>query len=327
MKNKKLYPSLSMDDSNKKDKEVQQDLNPSESAGENQDVTMTGATVVVDAERRKNTTIGREIPSSLLLLSGPQDLIGFCWTLLNAVATVGRSRRLTDIYIPHTSLSKSHFQIVNKKDKFYIVDLKSTNKTKKNDEVLEPYKEYLLEDNDKISAAEITFKFLSKGNVEILSSRTVFKKTQTDSLTGANNRQSLDLRAPEFFSLYDTFSILVFDVDKFKSINDTHGHLAGDYILKTIVHLIKKVIRDNDMIFRYGGDEFCVLTPYSLQVASSMAKRINEKIENYSFNFEGQELKTSLSIGFSEKDKEDKTWEDLYKRADEMCYQVKKSKK
>lgn len=293
-----------------------------------QESTYTEATRVASEEntlRIKVQANGESIQASLLLLSGPQSLVGFSWSLLQDVTTVGRSTRLADISIPNDSLSKSHFQIANKNGNFYVMDLKSTNKTQKNKDDLEPYKEYLLKDNDRVWAAHIVFKFLDKGNVENISSRDIFNKMQTDPLTGANNRQSLEFKAKEFFVKYKEASIIVFDVDKFKIINDSYGHLAGDYVLKTISQLVKEIIREEDIFFRYGGDEFCIFTPYPIKVASSIAKRITQKIEHHDFTFEDKKIEVSLSIGVSQKQQEDKEWKSIYQRADERCYEEKKS--
>lgn len=266
-------------------------------------------------------------PSALILLAGPKSLIGFSWPLLESVTTLGRSNKYADIFISDEKLSKTHFQILNKEGEFYIVDLASTNKTFKNKEKLEPHKEYLLEDNDRIKAGYLIFKFLASGNIEGFSFREMFKQAQTDSLTEIYNRQSLEFKGQEFFNQIVNFSVIAFDVDSFKTINDTYGHLAGDYILKTIAQLTKELIRQDDLFFRYGGDEFCIFTSHNLKVATSISGRIVEKIKNYNFKFEDQSIPVAISIGFSIKEEADKNWKDIYKRADEKCYEYKKHQK
>ena len=78
----------------------------------------------------------------------------------------------------------------------------------------------------------------------------------------------------------------------------TTGISAGDYILKTIAYLLKSLIRQNDLLFRYGGDEFCVFTSHNLEVLSSIAKRIVLKVKAYDFQFENQSIPTHVSVGF-----------------------------
>ena len=265
-------------------------------------------------------------PASLTLLVGPKNLIGFSWSLMKPVITVGRSHRLSDIIINYDRLSKSHFQFMKKNNTFYIIDLESTNKTYKNEEAMEPYKEYEVSDNDHIRASDLIFKFLKKGSLESLSSKALLDKAYKDSLTGAGSRQYLKAQGKDFFKNSKKLCLIVFDIDKFKFTNDNYGHLAGDYVLKTITGLVQEAIREGDILFRYGGDEFCIFTPSSLHIGESIAERILENIKKHSFVFEEQEIKVSISIGLANKEEIDEKWEDVYKRADKNCYKVKRSK-
>ncbi len=266
-------------------------------------------------------------PAYVTLLVGPKSFIGLSWSLVKPVTTFGRSHRLSDALINHDNLSKSHFQIMKKNDFFYIIDLESTNKTYKNEEVLEPYKEYKLSNNDYIRASDLIFKFLKEGSVESISSKFLLDKAYKDSLTGAGNRQYLQIKGKEFFKNSKKLSLIVFDIDKFKFINDNYGHLAGDYVLKTIVELVQEAIRKGDILFRYGGDEFCIFTPSSINIGKAITERILENIKNHSFVFKGQPIKVSISVGLTSRQETDKKWEDIYSRADEDCYKIKKSKK
>ena len=199
----------------------------------------------------------KETPASLLLLNGPKDLVGLSWPLNNSVTKIGRSRNLNDIPIHSKKISKTHFRILNEKTSFYIVDLRSTNKTYLNDQLVLPYEKTTLENNSYIQAGDLIFKFLDKGNIELFSSLQMLRKTQTDSLTGAGNRHLLEIKGNEYFLSNQPLSLIVFDIDNFKSINDSLGHTAGDYILRTLAAYIMKLIRKGDMFIRYGGDEFC----------------------------------------------------------------------
>ena len=291
--------------------------------------SQTGATKIVDEE---DTLVmeGKSVeesPASLLLLNGPKDLIGLSWPLINIVTSVGRSRRLNDIIISHNSLSKTHFQIIKESGKFYLVDLKSTNKTYLNDNVVEPYKKIALENNSYVRASYLIFKFLDKGNIESFSSMKILKKAQTDSLTGAGNRRLLKIKGPEYFFSNQKLSLIVFDIDNFKVINDSFGHTAGDYILKALSKHMLDIIREGDLFIRYGGDEFCIFTPNSLSVAKSISYRIKQKLQTNQFVFKDQRISLDISIGVAEKSPSDKTWEDIYHRADEQSYEQKRRKK
>ncbi len=291
--------------------------------------TQTNVTKIADEEDTLVTKrqSAEKAPASLLLLNGPQELMGLFWPLNQPVTSVGRSSRLNDIIIPHNSLSKTHFQIIKEKQMFYIVDLRSTNKTYINDKQIEPYQKTALENNSYIRASHLIFKFLDKGNIEILPSKQILSATHTDSLTGAGNRRLLKVKGPEYFFSNQVLSLIVFDIDKFKMINDNFGHTAGDYILKTLSRHVLKIIRKEDMFIRYGGDEFCIFTPNPRSSAKSIAERMERQIQANQFIFKGQKISLSLSIGIAEKSPSDKAWEDIYQRADKESYEQKRKKK
>ena len=270
----------------------------------------------------------KELPAVLVMLSGPKELIGMSWSLEKPIVSLGRSNRLNDIGIPYESLSKSHFQIKKEGDDFYISDLKSTNKTYLDDQPIEPYKKIPLKNNSYIKASSLIFKFLDKGNIEAFSSQEVLSKAHTDSLTEIGNRQLLQIKASEYFlDKKQALSLIVFDIDDFKSINDNLGHLAGDYILKSLSQIILALIRDRDVFIRYGGDEFCILSPSVFDSAMIIVDRIKQEVANYPFTFKNQKISVGISIGLAERNKEDRSWEDIYHRADKMSYERKRNKK
>ena len=266
------------------------------------------------------------IPTSLLLLKGLDDLVGVSWSLEQPLTSVGRSFRLNDITISHTNLSKVHLQILKEKEQFYLVDLKSTNKTYLNEQEIEPYKKYLLKDNDYVRASSVVFKFLAEGNIEGVSSKQILNKASTDSLTGVGNRELLKIKGKDYFNS-EILSLIVFDVDDFKAINDGLGHSAGDYVLRMVAKSILEVTRDNDLVIRYGGDEFCILSPEPVNKSHKIAERIRYKIENMNLYFDNQNIHTRISIGVAGKIKSDKSWEDIYHRADKLSYKEKNQKK
>ena len=238
---------------------------------------------------------------------------------------VGRSKRLSDIVIPHTSISKSHFQLVQKSDEIYVIDLNSTNNTFLNNRKLAPFRQEILTDNSQIRAGNVIFKFLAQGHIEVLSAHHMLNKAHIDSLTGAANRMALDKKGPEYFERKDLLCIILFDVDNFKFINDTYGHLAGDFVLRTLSHLVRGLIREGDMLFRYGGDEFCLFTPSSLDSAKQIAERVRKVIEKHSFVYEEKKMKVTVSLGVASRFPEDKTWQAVCERADKAFYEAKRA--
>ena len=266
-------------------------------------------------------------PAALLLLSGFREMIGRSWSLTQDSTSVGRSFQSNHIKINYPRLSKMHFKVLKEEEIFYIIDLKSTNKTFLNEEELEPYKKYQLKNNDYIKAGSLVFKFLGVGNLESFSSNYILNQAQTDTLTRAGNRQLLNTRGADYFLSEKDFSMIVFDVDSFKEINDTFGHQTGDKVLVHLSDKIKQLIRERDLFIRYGGDEFCILSPSSFEEAQSIVNRIKQELKNHPFEWENHKISIRLSIGLAYRLEGDQSWEDVYHRADKLSYEDKKRKK
>ena len=292
--------------------------------------TNAGGTRIISFDKDDNTAKiqikeANEIPASLVLLVGPHLFIGHSWTIEEDIVTIGRSSRLANIAILDSSISKTHFQIQKEEDGLYILDLRSTNKTYVNNEMLVPYKKYLLKNNSQIRSGNIVLKFLAQGNLEIFSNRQVFNRSHTDSLTGLSNRAALKIKGPEFFKSDRSFCIISLDIDHFKKINDQYGHLAGDYVLKKVSKKMQELVRLGDIAFRYGGEEFCIFTRSPYNVAIGMAERIRLEIEKKVFKFKNEEIKITLSLGVTSSNGSDKSWQDVYSRADAYLYKAKNS--
>ncbi|MFN3786890.1 MAG: diguanylate cyclase, partial [Sulfurihydrogenibium azorense] len=151
------------------------------------------------------------------------------------------------------------------------------------------------------------------------------KRSLIDSLTGLYNRNYLE--EIENKNLKD-FVVIVADVDFFKKINDTYGHLVGDNVLKTVAETIKKNVRENDIVIRYGGEEFLIILNKERSVDNlnyiNVAERIRKAVENLKIKInENDYLKTTLSVGiFLDTDKI-KTLQEAIKKADVALYKAK----
>ncbi len=110
-------------------------------------------------------------------------------------------------------------------------------------------------------------------------------------------------------------------------VNDTHGHPAGDYVLKEVAKVVKnKLIRGNDFFARAGGEEFCLLLAGSeLKQAEEVAERIRATIEAQKFVFEGTHIPITISVGVAGYDPSDSNWTEIYERADKALYHSKNS--
>lgn len=128
--------------------------------------------------------------------------------------------------------------------------------------------------------------------------------SRTDELTGLPNRRDIKdkisfeiSRAKRFQS---SFSLLLFDIDYFKKINDTYGHLAGDYVLKEFAAITQKLLRKYDYAARFGGEEFLIVLPETNETSAQIvAERFRRYIENQLFSYDNQIIKVTVSVGIS----------------------------
>jgi diguanylate cyclase (GGDEF)-like protein len=154
------------------------------------------------------------------------------------------------------------------------------------------------------------------------------KEAKTDILTGLFNRRAYyEISTMEYQRLLRhnrTLSIIMFDIDHFKQVNDTYGHDTGDFVLKTVAAIVQDVIREYDYAFRMGGDEFLLLLPETTnEQALILAERIRKRIENKILTVKDNKLSLTASFGVSEYNHIDRSIEQIVKRADEALYQVK----
>jgi len=134
--------------------------------------------------------------------------------------------------------------------------------------------------------------------------RDLEQKATTDALTGLNNRAAFDRQLGaelERSCRYGrTLTLVMLDVDKFKSVNDVHGHLAGDVILQKVARVVREVVRDADFVARYGGEEFAIIAPETdLRQAAFLAERIRKAIESASCLHDGKKLAVTASLGIA----------------------------
>ncbi|MGZ5049945.1 MAG: GGDEF domain-containing protein [Methylobacter sp.] len=155
------------------------------------------------------------------------------------------------------------------------------------------------------------------------------KMAYTDPLTQTHNRASFNGTIKREMSLAarnnSNLSIIFFDVDHFKAINDTYGHDCGDTTLRLSAKWIKESLRESDIIFRYGGEEFVILlSDTDLDGATLLAERIRSSIERHTIAYDMKTIKITASMGVSSL-RNDDTLESFIKRADDAMYQAKSS--
>lgn len=126
--------------------------------------------------------------------------------------------------------------------------------------------------------------------------------SRTDALTGLENRRSIEQQLDHMFAhgerLSEPLACVMSDLDRFKMVNDTHGHHAGDAVLKQFAAILKKAAREIDVVGRYGGEEFIVLLPGTVpDAAVTFAERVRKEVEAHTFVFEGGSIRRTASFG------------------------------
>lgn len=151
---------------------------------------------------------------------------------------------------------------------------------------------------------------------------------RTDALTQLPNRRAIlekiEYEKLKFERSKEVFTIAMIDLDKFKRINDNHGHDCGDFVLKQISNLLLDLIRKQDVVGRYGGEEFVLLLPQTdSKGALHIAKLIIQQIAKFPFTYKDKEISLTATIGISDYTNSELTINDLIKKADKAMYDGK----
>ncbi len=227
--------------------------------------------------------------------------LGKQYPLGEAETVIGRGAENL-IMIDMDNVSRRHARVLNRKDGYYLEDLDSTNGTYVND--LE-VKFERLRNADLIKIGGAILKFLHGGNIEALFHEEIYQMTIMDGLTQVHNKryfmEFLDREMARCARYERPLSLLLFDLDHFKLVNDQHGHLAGDFILKRLAEIVSKHIRKEEAFARFGGEEFAIIMPETTgERASIFAEKIRRMVESTSFVYEDREIAVSVSIGVCE---------------------------
>ena len=155
------------------------------------------------------------------------------------------------------------------------------------------------------------------------------EKAHRDPVTGVNNRTALDAALMQEINLAKRhtipLSIIIYDLDRFKQINDTHGHLEGDLMLKRVAECMTSCIRGSDVIYRYGGEEFVVLLRNTRKPgAKILAERIRRAVESMHMNHDSSKTEVTVSAGLTSLRNDDSV-ESFLERCDEALYKAKQA--
>ncbi len=286
------------------------------------------ATAVVNlADLRRNARV-QSAKSHHLLVHVQGTELGRVRILTKDIALIGRSTD-ADLWLGDDGVSRKHARLTKVENDFFIEDLNSANGTFVQGERITRRK---LADGDQIQLGPTAiFRYSITDDDQKALLEQLYSTSVTDALTGARNREYLDsllVTELSYAGRHDhDLSFVLFDLDHFKSVNDTYGHPAGDTVLVTVADAVRSQLRAEDSLCRYGGEEFCiVLRNIDLAGAHTMGERIRAVIQGLSIAHESLKLTVTASVGCaSRRELSEVTPTALISLADERLYKAKQS--
>lgn len=276
------------------------------------------------------TLVGHERPNlgkgeaCLVVIYG--DELGRRYSLERPATTIGRAKD-SDVRVDQEAVSRNHACVRSQDGALTLRDLGSTNGTYVNEQ---PVRESRLRNGDLVQVGRTIFKVLHGDRVEAAYHEEVFRLSTTDGLTQLYNRRYFmeqvareEARARRYGR---PLSLVILDVDHFKEINDRHGHVGGDHVLRQLATLLRANLRQEDLLGRYGGEEFAILLPETdAEGGRSMAEKIRNLVESARFQFEEESIAVTVSAGISSTAPDTQDHEDLLRSADEKLYEAKRA--
>jgi two-component system, cell cycle response regulator len=261
-------------------------------------------------------------PACLVAIAGP--LLGTRVELGGAPLTIGRSSE-SGLTIPHASVSRHHCRILRDSRVFVLEDLGSTNKTFVNGIAIERTE---LADGDRIKLGDSVFKFFEMGSVEADYQKQLIDLAVMDELTGISNRRhflaQIEQEIAEARRQNMSLALIISDLDHFKPINDAHGHLDGDLVLKRFAEILVHELPPLGLAGRLGGEEFGVLLPeVSVAQAMEYAQAARQRLEKTTHQLTNAEVSITASFGVAMLNDRMQEPSDLMRAADAKLYEAK----
>ena len=285
-------------------------------------------------EKTRVTQVSQETPAEqggvndcvVVIYTKEPTLLGKRFVLEQNTMRIGRG---TDnhIVLDGDSVSRRHAHFERRNDAWYAVDDGSTNGTYVNERQIPEGVQ--LQNNDRIQVGPTIFKYLTGADAEAKYYEEIYRMTIVDGLTQIHNKrylfEALERELIRARRHSRALSLVMFDIDFFKRINDQCGHLAGDYVLRELAEVVQDRIRRDEAFARYGGEEFAIMMPETeLLGAVTLAETLREKVAEHRFSFQGENISVTISMGCAAIESED-TATGLIARADEKLYDAKRS--
>lgn len=278
------------------------------------------------APRRRSTDPGPE--ASLILIAHPlNQSLGTRFRLgPRSSVVLGRSPS-AEISLPEVnSLSREHARLTYRSESVVIEDLGSTNGTFVNEVRIE--QATVLRSGDRFQVGAAHFKFLQERDIENAYHQAIHDLVVLDGLTQIANKRRFEEESAREFGRARRYgrplSLILFDIDRFKDVNDTHGHLCGDAVLKKIVDLTRPLLRREQLFSRVGGDEFAILCPEGgPEDARKLAERVRSRFARHEFSHVGASFSVTCSFGIASLGGDVATPQEIYEAADRALYRSK----
>jgi diguanylate cyclase (GGDEF)-like protein len=241
---------------------------------------------------------GKRDRAYLVVLAGSS--VGEMYKIEGEKTIIGRGQK-AQIRLLDDGISREHAQLVIVNDRIVLQDLGSTNGTYCNGLKVEANKD--LVDGDKILVGSTTIlKFTYHDNLDEIFQKQMYESALRDGLTKAFNKKYFTDRLESEFTFairhVAPLTLVLFDIDHFKKVNDTYGHQAGDHVLSEIAALLTGALRAEDVFARYGGEEFGVICRGSdVMQGQIVAERMRKAVAQNKFVFEGTHIPLTISVG------------------------------
>jgi two-component system, cell cycle response regulator len=271
----------------------------------------------------KQSSSGGE--ACLVLIYPPGPDMGRRFALTRNEIVLGRGSDC-DIQVDRDSVSRRHARVFRAGEQWLVEDLGSTNGTYVNDV---PVTKSALRDSDFVKIGAAIFKFLTGSGIEASYHEEIYRMTIVDGLTGAHNKryflEFLEREIARCARYRRPLSLLMFDIDHFKAINDQHGHLTGDFVLREMSRRLLGRIRREELLARYGGEEFAAVLPETdHNGARIFGEQIRRLVCDEPFEYEGDKFPVTVSVGISTLEGQDMDAMSFIKLADDNLYRAKR---
>jgi diguanylate cyclase (GGDEF)-like protein len=269
-----------------------------------------------------------EFKMAFTIIQGSDLDFGRTFQFQKEKVVIGRTEEC-DIRLADDKVSRRHCRVEMTRGEsgelVIIHDLRSTNGTSVNGE---PVRDRVLLSGDRIEIGSTILRFSYSDQLEEQFHARLFDMATVDELTGVYNKRYL-LKELENHSRVArrnrrVFCLMVLDIDHFKTVNDQYGHLAGDEYLRLLSFTVGRLLREQDVMGRFGGEEFLIILPETpLEGAMALAERIRRSVADAELAHGDLGLRATVSIGVGEFGRHGSDWQKLLQMTDKAMYRAK----